>query len=142
MLDADVTTGRSDSLEFTAIDGNQITFHQACGSAELSKCAARCREGSGVVFTEIGDGFEVRREAVEQPHDFDVALAFGFEPARRPYALEVAVDVEFEQVGGIVGRTSVAFGDGFIEAKNPEVKARNIGIDDPDQMVFGDYFID
>ena len=137
MLGADVTTGRGYGQEFAAINGDQIAFDQACRSAKLHKRAARCGECGGVVFAEVGDGFEVRREAVEQPHDFDVVLAFGLKPARRPYVLEVTVGIEFEQVCGVVGRTSVAFGAGFIEPQNPEIKARNIGIDDPDQMVFG-----
>ncbi|SES62883.1 hypothetical protein SAMN05216197_1791, partial [Pseudomonas graminis] len=37
---------------------------------------------------------------------------------------------------------SVALGNSFIEPQNPEIQARNIGINDPNKMVFGNDFID
>ena len=55
-------------------------------------------EGGAIVGAEIGDGLEVRLQRPQQPDDLNVAMAFGFQPAARPNSVEIAVDVELEQI--------------------------------------------
>jgi hypothetical protein len=57
-----------------------------------------------IVGLEIGDGLEVRLQRPHQPDDLDVATRLGFQAAARPNSVEIAVDVEFEQIAGRVGR--------------------------------------
>ena len=48
----------------------------------------------------VGDRFEVGLQVPQQPDDPDVAMALGFQAPARPNAIEVAVDVELQQILG------------------------------------------
>lgn len=55
----------------------------------LNEDPTRCTERLFVILAKVSNGLEIGFEAVEQPHDFDVALAFGFEG--RPVLLGTAL---------------------------------------------------
>ena len=56
----------------------------------------------GIILPEIGNGVVVGSESVEQPSDFDVAPTFPFEPSAAADAVEVAIEVKFEQYFGMI----------------------------------------
>ncbi len=60
-------------------------------------------DGRSIVAAEVGDGLEVRHQAAGQPHQLEVALGLSFEPAAGGDAVEVAVDVDLEQGGKMIG---------------------------------------
>src|ERR1700720_2216546 len=55
-------------------------------------------ERGAIVAPEIGDGLEVRLQAPQQPDDLDVAMTFGLKTAARSYPVQIAVDVELEEI--------------------------------------------
>jgi hypothetical protein len=67
-------------------------------------------EGGTVVAPEVGDGLEVGLQDSKKPDHLDVAVGLGFQPPARAHPVQVAVDVELQQVAGIVARRPVAFG--------------------------------
>jgi len=54
---------------------------------------------SGVVFAVIGNGFKGWAQSAEQPNDLDIALRFDFKLAGGVNALDVSIDIEFDQGG-------------------------------------------
>jgi hypothetical protein len=63
---------------------------------ELTKDRA---EGLAIVAPEVGDGLEVRLEVAQQPDYLDVAMSLGFQPPARPHSVQVAIDIELQQIG-------------------------------------------
>jgi hypothetical protein len=98
-------------LELTAIDGHPLARDQSHFAAELYEGSTGSSERLAIVLAVIGNGLEVRLESIEQPHDFDIALAFGFETARGTNTLEIAIQVQLQQICRVVGRTPRAFGN-------------------------------
>jgi hypothetical protein len=50
-----------------------------------------------VIATEVCDGLEVRGEATDQPHQFNIALAFSLQPTAGQDTVEVSVEVQLQQ---------------------------------------------
>jgi hypothetical protein len=50
-----------------------------------------------LVRADVGDGLVVGREALQQPDHPQIALRLALPPAARLDAVEIAVDIEFEQ---------------------------------------------
>ena len=63
--------------------------------------------GFGVVFAEGGYSVVIGTELLEQPLHFDVAPALALEVPRGAHPVEIAVNVELQQVGRMVSRTAV-----------------------------------
>ncbi len=80
LLEAQLLARRGDGLELAAVDGHQLAGDQADLAAELHKGPTGRRECCTVVLAKISDGLEVRSQASQQPHHFDIALALGLQP--------------------------------------------------------------
>ena len=132
---------RSYGLEFTAVDSHQVAPNQAGSPTEPDKRAACRDKRCTVVSAKISDGFKVRSQSPQQPHDFDVALALSLQPPGGTNLLEITVEIEFEQVAGVVRRPSGCFWNGFVEPQLLKVQQGNIGLYHPNQMVFGNELI-
>lgn len=85
---AQVLALRCHSLELAAVDGHQLPADQPHPTAELHERAAGRLQGRTVALAKISDGLEVRRQSTQQPHHFNIALALGFQAARRADALK------------------------------------------------------
>ena len=79
-------------------------------------------DGRGVVFAEIGDGFEVWSQAARQPHRLDVALTLPLEPAARLNAVEIAVNINLRHHRGMIGWPSRLLGIDGAKTKLAEIK--------------------
>ena len=66
-------------------------------------CAAYVADRPPVVFTEVGDGLEVRCQPTRQPHQLDIALRLALQAAAGLDTVQVAVDVDLQQHRGVVG---------------------------------------
>jgi hypothetical protein len=91
-----------DGLEFTAVDGNQIFSEQSWLLTEHDELTADSSDGLAVVFSEVGDGLEIRRQSPGQPHQFDIALRLSLKAPVRLNAVEIAVDVNLQQTRGML----------------------------------------
>ena len=65
---------------------------------------------------------------MQQPDDLDIAVAFGFEQPRGTKAMEIAVEIEFEQRGGIVRRAAGVGATGFGKAERVQIERSDEGI--------------
>lgn len=59
--------------------------------------------GLAVVLAEVGVGLEVRHQTPSQPYQLDVALSLSLKVATGLDAIGVAVDVDLQPVGRMVG---------------------------------------
>ena len=50
---------------------------------QYDELATDASDGLAVVFSEVGDGLEVRHQTPGQPHQFDVALSFSLQTSTR-----------------------------------------------------------
>jgi hypothetical protein len=93
-----------DCLELAAVDGDARRGEKTHLAAELDKARAHLAKGATIVLAKIGNRLVVRDQPTQQPHDFDVAARFPFQPPARLYSVEVAVDVELQQNRKMVRR--------------------------------------
>src|SRR5450830_1022695 len=95
-----------DSLEFAAVNGNQRFREQTKPLTEYDKLSADIGDGTAVIFAEVGDGLEVRRQMSGQPHQFNVTLRFSLQATAGLKSIEIAVDVNLEKNRWMIGRAS------------------------------------
>src|SRR3990172_9599972 len=61
---------------------------------------------------------------------------------KRPRSVEVAVDIELEQVGGVVGRAASVLEDGMGEGQGGKIQGIDEGVQEADGVVLGDIVIE
>jgi hypothetical protein len=130
-----------DRFELAAVDGHQFGAEQVELAAEEVEVFEEGFEGAAVVLAEVGDGLEVRAQTAQQPDHFEVAGGLGFEAAAGADAVEVAVEVEFEPVGGVIGRPAGGGGLGVGEPQGGEVQALDVGVKEAGRGVGGDVIV-
>jgi len=64
----------------------------------------QARGSPAVVLPEVGDGLEVRRQALREPHHLDVALRLTLQTAARGDLVDVAIDVNLQHHRRVIGR--------------------------------------
>src|SRR3990170_730477 len=96
----------------------------------------------GELAADLADGLEVGRKTLEEPHEFQVTPSFSLEQATRSKAVEVAVDIELEQVGGVVGRAASVLEDGMGEGQGGKIQGIDEGVQEADGVVLGDVVIE
>ena len=92
-------------------------------------------EGRAIVGAEICDGLEVGLQRPQQPDDLDVAMTFRFQAAARPNSVEIAVDVEFEQIARRVARPAGPLRLDPHEACLGEIEPIDEGVEEADGIV-------
>jgi hypothetical protein len=97
------------ALDAGSVDRQQLAAVEAEPPAQQHKLAEHRFEGAAIVASEVRDRLEVRLEATQQPDDLDIALGFPLQPSARSDPVEVAIDVELQQITGrkLETRTSV-----------------------------------
>jgi hypothetical protein len=78
----------------------------------------------------------------QQPDDLEVAMAFGFQPAARPNAVEVSINVRLQQVPRRIARSARRLRLDPRKARLDEIKASDKGVDEPDRVVGSDVIVD
>jgi hypothetical protein len=92
------------SIATLAFTSRPITRHSSTKRAYLA-------DRTAVVLPEIGDRLVVGDEPAKQPHQLDIAAGLALEPPARLHPVEIAVDVELQQIGGRIARAAcVTFG--------------------------------
>src|SRR5205807_8776343 len=92
-------------------------------------------ERGAIVAAEIGDSLEIRLQAAQQPDDLDVAMTFGLKTAARPNPVEIAVDIELQEIAGRRLRLDPLETGGF------QIKPIDEGIDEADGVVDADVIV-
>ena len=130
-----------DRLDARPVHRQQFAPEQVEPLAQQRKLAKHRFEGGAIVGAEIGDGLEVRLQRPQQPDDLDVAMAFGFQAAARPHAVEIAVDVELEQIARRVARPARRLRLDPPEACLDEIEPIDEGVDEADGIVRADVIV-
>src|ERR1700746_725441 len=116
------------------IDGEQFAAVQVQLPAKQNELAKDRAKGLVVVAAEIGNGLEVWLQMPQQPDHLDVAVGFCFEPAARPNPVEVAVDVEFEEILGGIARPAGRLGRDPDEPSRRQIQPLNESVDEADRV--------
>ena len=67
-------------------------------------------ESVAIVTTEVGNGLGVGFQIAQQPDHLDVARRFGFQSPPRANTVEIAVDLELQQIGRVIAWPPAAMG--------------------------------
>ena len=124
-----------DRLDARAVHGQQLAAEQIELPAEQHKGAEHRPEGHTVVTAEVSDGLEVGLEASEQPDHLDVAVRLSLEAPARTHPVQVSVDVELQQVGGVVARPTRRLRHDAGEAGGRQVQFVHEGLNEADRVV-------
>ena len=111
-------------------------------AAEPHKRATGQHQSLAILATEVGDGLEVGAQLAQQPQQLDIALGFALELARGAHLIEVAIQVQLEQIGRIIGRAPGVLGLSPGKAQPPDLNAIDPQVDDAHQMIVSDQLIE
>ena len=100
------------------------------------------KEDHAIVAPEVGDGLEVRLQASEQPDHLDVAVALLLQPTARPHPVQIAIDVEFQQIGRRIAGTAHRLRLCSDESRRRKVKLIDKGVNEPHRVVHADVIVD
>jgi hypothetical protein len=130
-----------DRLDAGAVDSQQLTAEQVELPTEEHEGPKHRPEGGTVVTPESGNGLEVRLQPSEQPDHLDVAVRLGYQAPARAHPVEIAVDVELQQIGGVVARPSGCLRHNTREAGGREIQLAHKGLDEADRVVRADVVV-
>src|ERR1044071_10100073 len=103
--------------------------------ADQMKLAVHRLEAGAMVAAKIGNGLEVGRELAQQPDDFQVALALALQRARRADAMEIAIEIEPQQIAGMIGRRPGVREDGLGKAERKKIERGDEGIEETHRVI-------
>jgi hypothetical protein len=95
-----------DRLDPGAIHSQQLPAKQVQLAAQQYKFTKDLVEGIAIVAPKVSDGLEVRLQVTQQPDHLDIAVGLGLQPTARPHPVQVAVDVEFQQICRRIARAA------------------------------------
>ena len=130
-----------DRLDARAVHRQELAAEQVEPSAQDHELPEHGPEGGAVVASEVGDGLEVRLQAPDEPDHLDVAVRLGLQAPAGSHPVEVAVDVELQQVGRVVARPARGLRDDAGEAGPCEVQLVDEGLDEADRVVRADVVV-
>src|SRR3990170_551860 len=123
-------------------DRHQLAAEEVELAAEEGELTAYLADGLPVIAAEVGNGLMVGGEALEEPHEFQVTARFSFKQATGADAVEVAIDVELEQVGGVVGWAAGLLEHGVAEAQASQIEGVDEGVQETHKVILGDVIIE
>jgi len=95
-----------DGFELAAVDGDQVSAEELKLLAKEGELPADQADGLAVIPSEVCDGLEIGRETFDEPHDFDVAMRFPFQLTAGAYAVEIAIEVELQEITRVIRRST------------------------------------
>ena len=81
------------------------------------------------------NGLEVRTQAAQQPDHLQVAVGLRLQPTAGPHPVQIPVDVQLQQVGGIVPRAPCLFRLRAFEPGPSQVETVDESVDEPHWVV-------
>lgn len=124
-----------DCLKLRTINCDQLATNQALTPAESHEDPARRREGRAILPAKVGDSLEVRRQPLQQPEHFKVAMAFPLQLARGANLVQIAIQVQLQQVRRIVRRSPRTLRLRLGKAQPGHIDPIHPEVDDTDQMI-------
>src|SRR5215212_5880826 len=142
LLVSEIAFAVIDRLELTAIDRDQFTTEELQLLTQQREGTADFLDRLEVVFAKIGDRLEIRPELFEQPHQLKIASRLAFEETRGAKSVEIAIDIQLEQISRMVGWAAKRCGHGAEKAQFLQIELINEGINEADWIVVRDILIE
>ena len=130
-----------DRLELAAVNGDQLSAEQIQLPAQQAEGFEHFLERLAVVFTKVSDGLMVRSQFAQQPHHLDIALALLLQLTTAADAVQVAVDIQFQQVARRIGRATRLGQGGMGETSGGQIQAVHEGINEPHRVIGSDVLV-
>src|ERR1019366_2501800 len=92
------------AMEEGAVDRNKGSADKAELSCQQHETTVHRLQRLPVLLAEVGDCSITGLQVPEQPDQLQIATRFPLQPTRRPDLVDVAVKIELQQIGRIVGR--------------------------------------
>ena len=121
--------------ELAPIDREKFPAEQVEALAQQDELTADSFHGGGMLATKVGDRLEVGRQPAEQPHQLDIAVGFLLQTSARPDPMEIAVQIQPQQIAGIVARPPGVRWHRPPKPQRGEIKLGDEGVEEPDRMV-------
>jgi hypothetical protein len=122
-------------LELAAVHRRQRLGEEPDLAAQHHEVRAGSLDSGAVILPVVGDGLVIRRELPRQPHQLDLAPSLPLQPPARRHAVHVAVDVELQQGGRMLGGPSRRRGR-HGKAQTTEIELIYEHVDHPRRVVF------
>src|SRR5712691_10957130 len=128
------------AMEERAVDRDNAPADQAELAHQQHEAAVRRLQSLPVLLAEVGDCPIARPQALQEPDQLQIAAGFPLQPTRRSDLVDVAVKVELQQIGRIVGRLPHFFRAAIrmTEAQLCKVESANEALDCADRIVRSD----
>ncbi len=138
LLTREVALVAVDRLQARAVHRQQLLAEEIQLTAQVNEAAESGLEGRGVLAPKVGNRLEVRPQPAQQPDHFQVAVTLRFQAARGAYPVQVAIEVELEQVTRMVAGPPGLLGLGAHEARLGQVEAVDERLDGTHRVVLTD----
>ena len=89
-------------------------------------------------LAEVGDRLVIRRQPADQPHHFHIAPGLPLEPTARLNPVEIAVDVELQQIARMIGRPAGRQRRDPVEPQTTKIELIDEDVDRPNRVVLAD----
>ena len=89
-------------------------------------------------LAEVGDRLVIRRQPADQPHHFHIAPGLPLEPTARLNPVEIAVDVELQQIARMIGRPAGRQRLDPVEPEAAKIELIDEDVDRPNRVVVAD----
>ena len=116
----------------TASNSRPYKVEASAQQYELAEHGAKRR---AIVAPKVGNRLKVGPQTAKQPDDLDVAATLALQPSARSDPIEVAVNVELQQVARRVARTPRRFRLDAPETRCREVEPVDKHVDEPHRIV-------
>jgi hypothetical protein len=131
-----------DRLELRSIDGDARCTKQLELAAQHNEFVAHLDKGAAIILAKIRNRLVVRRKASRQPDKFDIALAFPFQAPARWYAVEVAVNIDFEKRRWAIRRPAERRRLHIFKSERGQIEAIHERIDRTNRIVIANVLIE
>lgn len=130
-----VLVTRVHRLEAAAIDRHHAARQQANLPADRNERRVARSQRLSVIPPEVSDRLEVRRQLAKKPHQFGVALRLPLQPPARLHLVQVAVEVQLQQLARVIARPPRRGRPYPAKTQRRQVQLIDEDIDHPDRVV-------
>jgi hypothetical protein len=142
LVRSDVALFGVDRFALAAVDGDEGARAQVQWLAQPRALPADLPQGLQVGLPAVGYRLVIRPQLLPQPHELSLPVGLLFQTSTRPETVEIAIEVELQQIRWVGGRPSRGSGGGPLKAERREVEVVDKGIEETDGMLFSNVVVE